>query len=135
MNAVEVAPAADAPDEGRKPVALVLVGYLTTILLPTIGILFALVALTRPGRWAKKQGLLMVGLATLLIAFGIALLPMLSDSYFAGKAQQDLRAVTRQAQREEEESNRKYRAQITRLHREEAVTEARIRQLRRHGGR
>src|SRR5271154_4870214 len=96
MAGVEAVPAADAPDEDRKPVALVLLGYGATVLMPTIGILFALAALTRPGRWAKKQGVLMIGLATLMLAFGVALVPMLTESYFAGKANSELRAVSQE---------------------------------------
>ena len=82
MDAVEAVSAADAPHEDRKPVALVLLGYAVTVMLPTIGILFAVVALTRPSEWAKRQGVLMVGLATLLIAFGVALVTMATESYF-----------------------------------------------------
>ncbi|HTY97297.1 MAG TPA: hypothetical protein VMB91_09680 [Solirubrobacteraceae bacterium] len=128
MDAVRAAPAPDAPDEDRRPVALVLLGYGATVMLPTIGILFALVAVTRPGRWAKNQGLLMVGLATLMIAFGVALLPMVTESYFAGQA-----ATASSAQvtpGEEQESKRRFRAEMSRVENEAAAIRERIRRSR-----
>lgn len=135
MDAVEALPAADAPDEDRKPVALVLLGYGATVMLPTIGILFALLTLTRPGRWAKKQGVLMIGLATLMLALGVALVPMLTESYFAGKADSELQRVSQVTRHEEAESQRRFHTEMARLHKEEAATDARTRQLRKEGGR
>ncbi len=135
MDAVDAPPAADAPDEDRKPVALVLLGYGATVMVPTIGILFALAALTRPGRWAKKQGVLMIGLATLMLAFGVALVPMLTESYFAGKANSELQRVSQVTRHEEAESQRRFHTEMAGLQKEEAATDARIRQLRKEGGR
>jgi hypothetical protein len=135
MDAVEALPAADAPGEDRKPVALVLLGYGATVMIPTIGILFALATLTRPGRWAKKQGMLMIGLATLMLAFGVALVPMLTESYFAGQANSELQRASQVTRHEEAESQRRFHTEMSRLHKEEAATDARIRRLRKEGGR
>jgi len=132
MDAVGSAPAIDAPGEDREPVALVLLGYWATVMLPTIGILFALVALTRPGEWARRQGILMIGLATLMIAFGVALGPMVTESYFAGRAgTADSARVT---PREEEESRRRFDAEMSRVQREEAAVRQRLREFRARSG-
>jgi hypothetical protein len=135
MDAVDAAAGAHATDDGKKPVALVLSGYLAAVLLPTIGILFALVAVSRPGRWAKKQGVLIIVLCTFLIAFGIALVPMLTDSYFAGKANSELRAVSRASEREDQEAERELQAQEKKVREEGAAIQAHIRQLKARGGR
>lgn len=135
MDAVEAASGAHAPEEAQKPVALVVTGYLVAVLMPFVGILFGLVAVSRPGRWAKRQGIGIIALSAVLITFGIALVPMLTDSYFAGKANSELRVVSQETQRAEQESNRLFQTEMARVHKEEAATEARIRQFRAHGGR
>lgn len=135
MNAAEAPGGAHAQDDARKPLALVLVGYLATVLLPTIGFLFGLVALSRPGRWAKRQGVMILVLALVLVTFGVALLPMITDSYFAGKAKSELNQVSRETELAEQESRVRLRTELARLDKEEAVTDARIRQLRAQRGR
>ncbi len=130
MNAVEAPGGAHPHDDARKPITLVLVGYLATVLLPTIGFLFGLVALARPGRWAKRQGVVILVLALVLVTFGVALLPMVTDSYFAGKARSELNQVSREAELAEQESRVRLRTEEARIHKEEAVTEAEIRRFR-----
>lgn len=134
MAAVEPASGAHAPEEAQKPVALVVTSYVAAVMVPFIGLLFALVVLSRPGRWARRQGVLIIVLCGLLVTFGVALLPMITDSYFAAKANHELRVVANETQRAEEESRRQFHAEMAKLHKEEAATDARIRQFREHGG-
>jgi Sec-independent protein translocase protein TatA len=135
MDAVEAAGGAHAQNDPRKPVALVLVGYVATVFLPTIGFLFGVVALSRPGRWAKRQGVLILVLALVLVTFGIALLPMLTDSYFAGKAKSELNQVSKETEQAERVSRARLRTELARIHKEEVVTEAEIRRFREQHGR
>ncbi len=131
MNAAEPAAVAHAPEDGRKHVALVVAGYLSAVLLPLFGMLVGvLIAASPPSRWARKQGLAIIVLSGVLITFGIGLGPMLTDSYFAGKARSELNTVSKETESANEESNRQFKAQMTRIHREEAETEAKIRAFR-----
>ena len=39
-----------------RPRGLIIVGYLTAVLMPPIGFILGIVAVTRPNRWAAKHG-------------------------------------------------------------------------------
>ena len=119
MDAVEPGAVAHAHEDGKRHVALVAVGYLSAVLLPLFGMLVGiLIAASPPSRWARKQGLAIIVLSGVLITFGIGLGPMLTDSYFAGKAQSELNTVSKETERADEESKREFQAQMARLHRE-----------------
>ncbi|HME02714.1 MAG TPA: hypothetical protein VKG38_06735 [Solirubrobacteraceae bacterium] len=116
--------------DGQRPVTLIVLGYLAAVLMPLVGLLVGLIAVSRPGSWTRKQGALIIALSTVLITLGIGLAPMLADSYFAGKAQRELNAVSQETRRADQESDRKLQAEDAKLHEEERATEVRIAQLR-----
>lgn len=42
--------------EADRPKGLIMVGYMTAVLMPPIGFILGIVAVTRPNRWAAKHG-------------------------------------------------------------------------------
>ncbi len=96
-----------------------LLSYLAAVLLPFAGLLAGVLVATRPGSWAKRQGVLIVVLSAALATFGIGLAPMLGDSYYAGKERTELSTLAREQKRDEAESRR--------AEEELAATEARLR--------
>ncbi len=136
MDAVETAGATHGAEDGRKHVALVVAGYLSAVLLPLFGMLVGiLIVASPPSRWARKQGVAIIVLSGVLITFGIGLGPMLTDSYFAGKAKSELNAVSQETQRADEQSLRQMEAEQAKSRKEYAAIQAHIGQLQAGGRR
>jgi len=65
-----------------RPLLLVFVAYLFAVLLPSVGMLFGLVVLSRNGRWARIQGGLVIFVSGFVLAMGLSLGPALVESAF-----------------------------------------------------
>lgn len=127
MNATTVqSPTEHTPDP--RPVRLVLLAYLVTVLLPVAGLLAALLVVTRPGKWAKRQAFAIVVLAATLTVLGIGLAPMLGDSYYAAREHRELNAVAHETARDEE-SARQMESEIAKSRQEFAVTNKHLERL------
>lgn len=90
------------------------------------GLLAGLIVVTRPGRWARRQGILIIALSAALMSLGIGLAPMVADSHFAGKARSELNAVARETERGDAELRRQTQAEVVKSREELAATEARL---------
>ena len=120
--------ARDDSDDGR-PVRQVLLAYLVAVLVPLAGLLAGVLVLSRSGQWVKRQGTLIIALSVILMSLGFGLGGMLVESYFAGRAQRELNAISSETQRLEAESERQLQERLAKVRKEGAATQARFRAL------
>ncbi len=73
---------ANAGTDGRRPVGLVIAGYLLGLLLPFVGLLVGLVVISRAGRFARLHGMAIMGFSVLVLAVGAAAGPLLVEEGF-----------------------------------------------------
>jgi uncharacterized protein HemX len=139
MTVVEPTDRSPSASADGRPIRQVLLACLVAVLSPPTGLLAGVLVFARQGRRARRQGALIIALSALLISLGIGLGPMVVDSYFAGKAQHELNAVSSETERSDAESQRELEEQLAQTRREGAATQAHIRALqesqRSHTGR
>ena len=99
--------------EAGRPKGLIVVGYLTAVLMPPIGFILGIVAVTRPNRWAAKHG---VGVIVASIVVPVLWVVLIAAGVHSAVKKTD------------QEINRSFRASQVELRRQEQRSEARLRE-------
>jgi len=96
--------------EADRPKGLIVVGYLTAVLMPPIGFILGIVAVTRPNRWAAKHGvgvivtsIVIPVLWVVVIAAGVNSAVRTADQEIKHSVQTSQEELKRQEQRSQAE--------------------------------
>jgi ABC-type dipeptide/oligopeptide/nickel transport system permease component len=99
--------------QADRPRGLIVLGYLTAILMPPIGFILGIVAVTRPNRWAAKHG---VGVIVASIVVPVLWVVLLAAGVHSAVKKTD------------QELNRSLQTSQAEFRRQEQHSEARLRE-------